>query len=394
MKGQLTKEEQINAIKEAMRKINIQNAVHGVPVHKHQDILAFRRITDLRRLGKLMRVKYYGKLPKEDLIREITIAMSDPKMLQLFLDGLDKTGWGFFLNTIAQETLKIDYLFLDFYMTAQIMGLMQSFYHDNQLFVVVPDEVKQTFKVLESNGYVAVKDFHDDLTDEAIAAVNLYGVISQADFVNLFNNHHDRQTQIDEMFSILVQEVRREIGFCFWGNYLVDDEFEEDDFKHVKDLLKERKHKPRYNPPFEEFIKYADWDYYEFTPQMEALQHYIMEWIDDPDDIMDLLDQIHDFCTVEAVPGEYIDLLTEAGVVFDGADQVYRVMQLIVDVQNNTRLWRNHGHTPNELAKTTGHAKIIPFPSNRVSTQVKIGRNDPCPCGSGKKYKNCCGKTI
>ena len=22
----------------------------------------------------------------------------------------------------------------------------------------------------------------------------------------------------------------------------------------------------------------------------------------------------------------------------------------------------------------------------------KIGRNDPCPCGSGKKYKHCCGK--
>ena len=25
-------------------------------------------------------------------------------------------------------------------------------------------------------------------------------------------------------------------------------------------------------------------------------------------------------------------------------------------------------------------------------TQAKIGRNDPCPCGSGKKYKNCCGR--
>ena len=23
----------------------------------------------------------------------------------------------------------------------------------------------------------------------------------------------------------------------------------------------------------------------------------------------------------------------------------------------------------------------------------KVGRNDPCPCGSGKKYKNCCGKS-
>ncbi|GAG14309.1 unnamed protein product, partial [marine sediment metagenome] len=24
---------------------------------------------------------------------------------------------------------------------------------------------------------------------------------------------------------------------------------------------------------------------------------------------------------------------------------------------------------------------------------MKIGRNDPCPCGSGKKYKKCCGAT-
>ena len=23
--------------------------------------------------------------------------------------------------------------------------------------------------------------------------------------------------------------------------------------------------------------------------------------------------------------------------------------------------------------------------------EAKIGRNDPCPCGSGKKYKKCCG---
>ena len=27
-----------------------------------------------------------------------------------------------------------------------------------------------------------------------------------------------------------------------------------------------------------------------------------------------------------------------------------------------------------------------------VNKEPKIGRNDPCPCGSGKKYKNCCGK--
>lgn len=30
--------------------------------------------------------------------------------------------------------------------------------------------------------------------------------------------------------------------------------------------------------------------------------------------------------------------------------------------------------------------------SGIVRNEEKIGRNDPCPCGSGKKYKKCCGK--
>jgi SEC-C motif-containing protein len=33
------------------------------------------------------------------------------------------------------------------------------------------------------------------------------------------------------------------------------------------------------------------------------------------------------------------------------------------------------------------------FPSESGSKRIsKVGRNDPCPCGSGKKYKHCCGK--
>jgi preprotein translocase subunit SecA len=27
-----------------------------------------------------------------------------------------------------------------------------------------------------------------------------------------------------------------------------------------------------------------------------------------------------------------------------------------------------------------------------VPVGKRVGRNDPCPCGSGKKYKKCCGK--
>ena len=40
------------------------------------------------------------------------------------------------------------------------------------------------------------------------------------------------------------------------------------------------------------------------------------------------------------------------------------------------------GNTPNQ---EKNHTPI-------VNTEPKVGRNDPCSCGSGKKYKNCCGK--
>ena len=42
--------------------------------------------------------------------------------------------------------------------------------------------------------------------------------------------------------------------------------------------------------------------------------------------------------------------------------------------------------------------KILKGTTSSVAGQIlpvydeKTGRNDPCPCGSGKKYKNCCGK--
>ena len=32
-------------------------------------------------------------------------------------------------------------------------------------------------------------------------------------------------------------------------------------------------------------------------------------------------------------------------------------------------------------------------PQQVVRGAAKVGRNDPCPCGSGKKYKKCCGVT-
>ncbi|WP_124066795.1 SEC-C metal-binding domain-containing protein [Clostridium sp. E02] len=32
--------------------------------------------------------------------------------------------------------------------------------------------------------------------------------------------------------------------------------------------------------------------------------------------------------------------------------------------------------------------------SGTIVKETKVGRNDPCPCGSGKKYKKCCGRNL
>jgi preprotein translocase subunit SecA len=38
--------------------------------------------------------------------------------------------------------------------------------------------------------------------------------------------------------------------------------------------------------------------------------------------------------------------------------------------------------------------KEPPRKRQAVFAGKKIGRNDPCPCGSGKKYKYCCGRNL
>jgi SWIM/SEC-C metal-binding protein len=36
--------------------------------------------------------------------------------------------------------------------------------------------------------------------------------------------------------------------------------------------------------------------------------------------------------------------------------------------------------------------EMLMNPLKPTIAEEKVGRNDPCPCGSGKKHKKCCGK--
>ena len=55
----------------------------------------------------------------------------------------------------------------------------------------------------------------------------------------------------------------------------------------------------------------------------------------------------------------------------------------------------NH-HEVSKFAKENGEWKFVDGDlvgeTPIVREEPKVGRNDPCPCGSGKKYKKCCGR--
>lgn len=72
----------------------------------------------------------------------------------------------------------------------------------------------------------------------------------------------------------------------------------------------------------------------------------------------------------------------------DRLDVAERAVEIYKAVGNNPKTAELKSDIPhlkrNTFARSTG--------TNPVTVE-KTGRNDPCPCGSGKKYKKCCGKS-
>jgi hypothetical protein len=134
-------------------------------------------------------------------------------------------------------------------------------------------------------------------------------------------------------------------------------------------------------------------------------------------------------------PAEVINRMSETDIVFKSEKQMNEFLGLLMDAHNNTRMKENRGHKPNELVRkefSGGMPTIVPGSShaaamlrdaapqlkergisvdlegnadtiatvmyskklegNVVRIEKKVYPNDPCPCGSGKKYKKCCGR--
>lgn len=79
----------------------------------------------------------------------------------------------------------------------------------------------------------------------------------------------------------------------------------------------------------------------------------------------------------------------------DGPDENTGFVEFVASYNEQGVVHRDH-HEYSEFRKVDGDwffydGKIV-APVPFVRQKPKVGPNDPCPCGSGKKYKKCCGK--
>ena len=98
------------------------------------------------------------------------------------------------------------------------------------------------------------------------------------------------------------------------------------------------------------------------------------------------LDGIDD-SLVEANPIETMEETTEVNLVFDKARLYKNMVAAKADWLYELPQWKDI-FSEEELKALYKDQKE----STTVRKEKKIGRNDPCPCGSGKKYKKCCGR--
>ena len=96
---------------------------------------------------------------------------------------------------------------------------------------------------------------------------------------------------------------------------------------------------------------------------------------------------------------EFLDIIGRYSPDVRTAAELYTAA---ADFVNDLPMWQYRGLSSNEVKEIEDRKKrerdircgrnIIGHTPMSIAIGKKPGRNDPCPCGSGKKYKHCCGR--
>lgn len=171
-------------------------------------------------------------------------------------------------------------------------------------------------------------------------------------------------------------------------------------------VVKEQEERPGIDYyPFtkKQLLKAGEPGYIDKTPAVRGftdflLGHYEMTGEEAEDIVRECIKIIN----LDGRLGDLIEYLN-GRLEFPSHDMARRLAAKLTDLYNNSRRWILKGHTPEEIfqeeKKHLNPLPPAPFVLNRpesnvvdIRTRSKVGRNELCPCGSGKKHKKCCGR--
>ena len=153
----------------------------------------------------------------------------------------------------------------------------------------------------------------------------------------------------------------------------------------------------------EQLFKAGAPGYIDWTPALRMFMGFLRENYEiSKEEVDEIADECLCIINSDCKPGDLLKHL-ENFLEFPSFEFVQELTEVMMHLFNNTRMWILKGHTPSELSKEENKQRrpLSTAPSlkegtfnNVIDLQTKrlVGRNDPCPCGSGKKFKKCCGK--
>ena len=237
-----------------------------------------------------------------------------------------------------------------------------------------------------------------------IALSNLYGMVQKNKVYEIYNNQNEERIKLSDVDGLLKKPSKKlKSGFVrTQEDYFVHEAIYESDQFDI--MLIKKRGKPYYIPKKEELLKYVDDNYFEETKEYKTLFQYVKKNFlkKDPEKVEWLCEEIYGTCQFGGGLKGSIEVFDTYGIIFDGIEQVNEVAELVIDLSNNIRIWENNGHTPSELSgfpkksrqdsSTDYLMKLLEEDNKEREAFENIGRNDKCPCGSGKKFKMCCLK--
>jgi hypothetical protein len=362
-------------------------AVHQEPVFSLPSQLHYRNMEQLRAIARMLRLRKFASLKKDALMQRLAAEMVKPENMERLLLLPDKQQLVFFLQLLDRITPSLDRYRFALYDDLEQIGIMQSFYTEGQIIFAIPDEIRTACSEVLKGDFAAKRARVDLVRDYALAAVNFYGAIPVPAFIDLFNQMENQPVDLFETYDIFSGHLVLNDGFFFSKTNIANDDLDHLSDEGISGLIYKANAHPRYIPAKEEFLKYVNPDYFPETSQIKALRKELRKRLGDDEEGEFLLSAFHSLCVYAFRTEEMLELLDDSGVKFHSIDDANKLLRLMMDVHNSTRLWVNNGNTPDELFQEE-KKYMRPLPDK----PFKINRNDYCPCGSGKKFKNCCGK--